>query len=93
MSAGVGLQNAVRHTVAAQRKTHPAHGHVIVKQMAGYLDKMRDRYPDDPLIAAEYLLRHLPALKGHFRRLEEWATSVSGCDPADAPAHYRARLE
>lgn len=85
------LERAVRVNIASRRWRHPAHGQYLIHQLAGHFTKMEVKLPDDPLLAAPWILDRLPTIKGNLSALERWALSVNDCDPADAN-NYGARL-
>jgi hypothetical protein len=86
------LGRQLLHAVAANRRTHPAHGFVILKMLNGVVTGLLHRYDDDPALAACQILDCIDIVLGYCSELKRWATAVNACDPADMNT-YGARLK
>ena len=71
---------------AQHRRTHPAHGYILLKQLQGMLDHVRINYPDDPALAACLIADRFPAILGLTRSILSWGQVVLDCEPDEVPA-------
>jgi hypothetical protein len=82
-----GVAESFVSAIAAQRRTHPAHAYTLIRQLKGHYHQLLVKLPDDPLLAAPYILDRLRECEGIQRELKAWAEAVNACDPADSPDH------